>query len=73
MKIFKISCYSHCGTYFSAYLKSIIVLAENAEQAKDIAEKRKGFIYSIEKWNVEELTSDFNTPKIIDEDFSSDY
>jgi len=73
MKIFKISCYSHCGTYFNAYLKSIIVLAENAEQAKNIAEKRKGFIYPSKVWKIEELASDFNTPKIIDEDFSSDY
>ena len=75
-KVFKITCFSECGTYFQAYLKSVTVLAATEEEARNVVRKRQkstggGFIYQEEKWVVVELKPDeFG---VIDVDIDSDY
>jgi heme/copper-type cytochrome/quinol oxidase subunit 2 len=78
MKIFKISCYSNCGTYFSSYLKSITIIADDKFQAiiktKEFLENEgENFLYNEDKWQIETLCNKIGTGKIIDCDNSSDY
>ena len=77
MKLFEVYYYSSCGTYFSAYLKSVTVFAENEEQAKEKAlawcnKNDYSFITKDKtKLGVRELVSDkFG---VVDFNCSSDY
>lgn len=75
MNIYKISCYSACGSYFMPYLKSITVIANNKEEVKDHA-KNYNFIYPSDRWNIELLCSNIENIKditVIDKEESSDY
>ena len=77
MKMYRISCFSRCGSYFEPYLKSVIVLADTKEQAIEstkmwMKETKNYFIYPIEKWMVSEPTELINN-QVIDWDISSDY
>ena len=72
--IFKISCYSSCGSYFQPYLRSVTVIADDKEEAVNKVKdwcKSKGhkFIHEEKKWDVEILP----TEHIIDYDIDSDY
>ena len=60
MNIFRLSCLSNCGSYFSAYLQSVMVVAETKEQAiievKEILKANsEEFIYGEKKWDVDDL------------------
>ncbi len=39
MDIYKVSCCSDCGSYFGSYLQSITVVADNKEDALNVAKK----------------------------------
>ncbi len=75
MKIYKISCYSNCGSYFVPYLQSMTIIAESPEQAKEFAKnwqrKNQPFIYQENKWEVQEISKMENG--IIDYTIDSDY
>lgn len=77
MKIFEVYCYSSCGTYFAAYLKSVTVIADSEDEAKTKALawcKRNGNGYLVDKKDklgVRELVPD--SFGVIDYDESSDY
>lgn len=63
MNIYKISCYSACGTYFASYLQSVTVIAESQEGAIEFAkqwmnDKGEGFIDADpSKWDVVQVAS----------------
>ena len=73
MKIFKISCDSKCHTYFTNYLRSVIVIADCEKDALAIARAE----YRAEWVNDDlkaRLISDTIKPNmIIAEHYSSDY
>ena len=75
MQIYKISCYSDCGTYFGAYLQSLTIIAESPEQAKEHAKKwhrnNQSFIYPENKWEIMEISNVENG--VIDYNIDSDY
>lgn len=75
MKIYKISCYSDCGSYFESYLQSLTIIADSPDQAKEIAKKwqsnNQSFIYSENKWEIMEISSVENG--VIDYNIDSDY
>ena len=75
MKIYKISCYSDCGTYFGPYLQSLTIIADSPEQAKEHAKKwqrkNQSFIYPENKWTIIEWYDVENG--IIDYHIDSDY
>lgn len=75
MKIYKISCYSDCGSYFGSYLQSLTIIADSPEQAKEFAKKwqhkNQSFIYPENKWEVREISSVENG--VIDYNIDSDY
>ena len=75
MKIYKISCYSDCGTYFGAYLQSLTIIADSPEQAKEYSKKwqrkNQSFIYPENKWMIMEISSVENG--VIDYHIDSDY
>jgi len=76
MRVFKISCYSTCGSYFASYLKSITVIASCKTEAIDLVEKWMddndlNFIYDKNKWAINDLAS--TESGVIDYDMSSDY
>lgn len=76
MKVYQVSYYSSCGTYFQSYLKSVTLSAENEDDAREKAKAwcKKNYNFLIEdssKWCVTELVSDrFG---VLDYDHSSDY
>ena len=75
MKIFKVSCRSECGTYFTTYLQDVTVMAISAEEAvilvEQWCERNQRFVRSKEHWKVHELKIDrFN---VIDFTIDSDY
>jgi hypothetical protein len=77
MNVYKISCYSKCGSYFAPYLQSVTIVAESAEQAveelKDwLKEQDRSFINKDESaWSVSLLV---NEPcGVIDWHEESDY
>ena len=76
MKIYKISCYSNCGSYFSGYLQSLTIIAESPEQAKELAKKwqrkNQSFIYPENKWEIWEVSSKIENG-VIDYCIDSDY
>ena len=76
MKIYKISCHSNCGSYFSGYLQSLTIIAESPEAAKELAKKwqRKNefFIYPQDKWEIREVISQIENG-VIDYNIDSDY
>jgi hypothetical protein len=61
--IFKINCFSHCGSYFGSYLQTVTVIAENKEAAINQVKKwlkasHNKFIYNESSWHIEELKPD---------------
>ena len=76
MKLYKISCFSDCGTYFQPYLQSVTVLAETKEQAveqyKEWSNSNDKFVYEEKKWDVEDL-GEVDSPKVIDYLMDTDY
>ena len=77
MKIYKISCYSRCGTYFGSYLKSLTILAEDEKSAIRVARnwmrKNQSFLYKKKSWNIEVLCEDVLKEGVVDYDIDSDY
>ena len=75
MKIYKIICYSDCGSYFGSYLQSLTIIAESPEQAKEFAKNwqrnNESFIYPENKWEIMEISSVENG--VIDYNIDSDY
>lgn len=76
MKIYKISCYSNCRSYFASYLQSVTVLAESKIEALNKAKDYnnftgENFIRPITIDNVEEMKE--NAFGIIDYLYDSDY
>jgi hypothetical protein len=60
VNIYKISCYSSCGSYFQPYLKSITVMADTKEDAIALAKEwmkknNKEFVKPEEKWDITQL------------------
>lgn len=60
MNIYRISCYSACGTYFQPYLRSVTVLAANREDAIQRVQKwfkdtGREFLEKPDKWEVSTL------------------
>ena len=76
MKIYRISCYSDCGSYFGAYLKSLTIIAESPDAAKELAKnwqrENEPFIYSESKWEIMEVSSKIENG-VIDYQIDSDY
>lgn len=77
IKLFRISCYSNCGSYFQAYLKSVDVIAHNQDEAISLTKDwliRNGerFIYSENKWHIE-CVSMLDSLGVIDSINESDY
>lgn len=78
MNIYKISCYSSCGSYFQAYLKSITVIAKSSSEAvahakQWLVDHKENFIYDESKWEVSLLCSDIKEGVVVEVDESSDY
>jgi len=78
MRIFKISCYSNCGTYFQPYLKSVTVIAETEADAIQILKEYfkktgKKFIYEEKRWETEIIQDSVLSNSVIDEEIDSDY
>lgn len=78
MNIYRVSCFSDCGSYFVSYLQSVTVKAESESQAKEVVKKwlsdnGKNFIYSEDKWEVELVSSKGEIPCVIDWIEESDY
>jgi len=79
MNIYKISCYSECGSYFQPYLKSLTIRAESSYEAllcaRDYVSNPKNgeFIYPEEKWKITLLSSEPNYASVIDFEEDSDY
>lgn len=77
MKVYTVSCYSNCGTYFAAYLRSLTIIAESPKQAKEFAKQWRidggeEFIYPESRWHVREI-SDNLSAGVIDFCIDSDY
>lgn len=78
MEVWKISCYSECGSYFAQYLQSVTVIAAGREEAieevqKWLKEEGRSFIRSDQKtWNIELLTNHI-AEGVIDWHADSDY
>lgn len=78
MKIYKIICTSRCGSYFTSYLQSVTVIADNEEDAIANVEKwLKGvgdnFIYPKSEWHIVELNENIINNAVIDYSYDSDY
>ncbi len=79
MNIYKISCYSKCGSYFLTYLKSVTVISESKEGAIEVVKKwlhkeNRLFIEdSPEKWGVDKIYSGIENNVVIDCAIGSDY
>ena len=74
LSIYKISCYSKCGSYFASYLQSVTVIASDKEDAvQQVKDEGSSFIYPESEWDVEELAKYPLTPGIIDYEEDSDY
>lgn len=78
MNIYRIGCWSECGTYFASYLQWLMVLAETKEEAVILAKKwldkeGRSFIRKNEMtWSIE-LISDNVSKGVIDWHEDSDY
>lgn len=78
MNIYRISCYSKCGSYFTQYLQSVTVKANSKEEALAVVKEwlkveGKSFIYPENKWEIDLLSVDANVPSVIDYHEDSDY
>lgn len=75
MKIYKISCYSTCGSYFDSYLQSLTIIAGSPEQAEELAKNwqrnNQSFIYPENKWEIMEISNVDHG--VIDYNIDSDY
>jgi hypothetical protein len=76
MAVFKVSCYSSCHSYFAPYLKSVTVIAKDADSAKAkvkqwLKDNDEEFIYPEAKWDVDKVSE--KVSGVIDYDRSSDY
>jgi len=77
MAFYKVTCYSNCGSYFSTYLRTVTVRAEDKEQVKQQVKKwlalnGRKFIYPEDKWEVFELVEE-GSCGVIDYEEDSDY
>ena len=78
MSLWKISCYSNCGTYFRAYLQSVMVIASSKDDAiketkKWLKKEGRNFIESdSSKWDVQLVTNQL-TVGYVDHYEESDY
>jgi hypothetical protein len=74
MAIFRFSCFSSCGSYFSPYLKQVIIKAETLTDANKYLEdwlKEEGLSFIDEKEvSIEVDEQDIG---VIHYDYSSDY
>lgn len=78
MNIYKISCYSKCGSYFESYLQSVTVLANDEIEAKKITKdwlnkNNERFIYPETDWETFIILKDLNGPCVIDFYEDADY
>jgi hypothetical protein len=76
MEMFKILCWSKCGSYFNPYLKSVTIIADSKDDAvskvKGWLEKEdRSFIYPESEWKIVSLSNSNNG--VVDFDESSDY
>lgn len=78
MNTYKVSCYSHCGTYFASYLQSVTVLAVTEREARHhvelwLKENGRSFIrMDPTQWSIQLITRDTNEG-VIDYHEDSDY
>ena len=76
MKIYEISCYSNCGSYFSGYLQSLTIIAESPGAAKEMAKnwqrENESFIYPENEWEIREVANRIENG-VIDYCIDSDY
>ncbi len=79
MNAYKVSCYSHCGTYFASYLQSVTVLAHTERDAIEyvkiwLKENDRSFIrMDPTQWGVEVITHNTAVVGVIDYYEDSDY
>ena len=78
MKLFIISCYSNSGSHFGSYLQSVTIIAKNEKEAikayrKWSNKEGESFIYSKDKWDIEEKEIDFSKSQVINSNTDSDY
>ena len=74
MAIFRFSCFSSCGSYFSPYLKQVIIRAETLTDAKKYLEnwlKTEGESFIDEK--KVRIEQDEQDTGVIHYDYSPDY
>lgn len=78
MNVYKVSCFSKCGSYFASYLQSVTVTAESKGEAVQhvkawLDKEGRGFIYPESKWNVEEIANGITSGQVVDYREDSDY
>lgn len=61
MKIYKVSCYSECGSYSEPYLQSILIIADDEPSAiahvrLTLVNEGENFIYTEDRWTCTELS-----------------
>ena len=77
LKVYQIACPSICGTYFTAYLQYVTVVASDKEEALSITKKwlegsEEKFILPEKDWVIEELGS-AEKPSVVYWHMDSDY
>lgn len=78
MNIYKVSCFSKCGTYFAAYLQSVTVTANDSDEALQTVRRHfevagDSFIYPENEWRTELLVANVVTGEVVDTQYDSDY
>lgn len=77
MGIFRVSCYSKCGSYFAMYLQSVTVIATDKAEALTnvkawLKKEGRNFIYPEKEWRIDELKNNLESG-VIDYNDDSDY
>jgi hypothetical protein len=75
LKLYAVSSYSKCRSYFASYLRSVTVLAGDAEQARELAKQYADgeMLYESGAWDVCLLADDLTKPGVVDSLRDSDY
>ena len=73
--LYKVSCYSDCGSYFASYLQSALIVANSEAEAIEIAVNEKlDFINKDStKWEVYLISDNLNSSGVVDTFSDSDY
>lgn len=77
LKLFQVSCYSTCGTYFQSYLQYVMVSAFDRDEAVSLTEKwlegsGEKFVLPKKDWVIEEL-GPVDHPSVLYWHIDSDY